>query len=67
MTNVTVAVSALKLDTFATVLIGSGAGNLTKERALRGMIEGVVDALVRLPQGERIGRLILIEYDNEVI
>ncbi len=66
MTNVTMAVSALKLDTFATVLIGSGAGNLTKERAVRGMIEGVADALRRLPEGERIKKLILVEYDDDV-
>ncbi|MGB9005229.1 MAG: CHAT domain-containing protein [Candidatus Aminicenantales bacterium] len=66
MTNVTVAVSALKLDTFATVLIGSGAGNLTKDRALRGMIEGIADALRRLPEGGRIRKLILVENDDDV-
>ncbi len=66
MTNVTYAVSALKLDSFATVLIGSGAGNLAKERALRGMIEGICDALQRLPEGERVKKLILVEYDDDV-
>jgi hypothetical protein len=64
MTNVTYAVSALKLDSFATVLIGSGAGNLAKERALRGMVEGISDALQRLPEGKRVGRLILVENDD---
>jgi pimeloyl-ACP methyl ester carboxylesterase len=66
MTNVVYAASALKLDTFTTVLIGSGAGNLSKERALRGMLEGVADALRRLPEKDRIKSLSLIEYDEKV-
>jgi pimeloyl-ACP methyl ester carboxylesterase len=65
ITNVASAVSALKLDTFATVLIGSGAGNLSKERALRGIIEGMADALQRLPQKERVKKLILVEKGDD--
>ena len=65
ITNVAYAVSALKRDTFATVLIGSGAGNLSKERALRGIIEGMADALQRLPEKERIKKLILIESNDK--
>jgi pimeloyl-ACP methyl ester carboxylesterase len=65
ITNVAHAVSALKLDTFATVLIGSGTGNLSKERALRGMIEGMADALQRLQQKERVKKLILVEKEDD--
>ncbi len=65
MANVTYAMAALKLDTVAAVLIGSGAGNLSKERALRGMVEGLGDALGRLPAGDRLKKLILVEYDDE--
>lgn len=63
ITNVVCAVSALGHDAFAAVLIGSGEGNLSKERALRGLIEGLTDALRRLPPKERIRRLILVERD----
>jgi len=66
ITNVAHAVSALKLDTFATVIIGSGTGNLSKERALRGIIEGMDDVLQRLPQKERIKKLIIVEKDDAV-
>jgi hypothetical protein len=66
MTNVTFAVAALNLDSFATVLIGSGAGNLSKERAVLGIIEGIADALSRLPKGKRIKKLILVERRDEV-
>jgi pimeloyl-ACP methyl ester carboxylesterase len=62
MANVTYAVSASKLDTFGTVLIGSGAGNLSKKRALRGMVEGIGDALSRLPERGRVTKVIVVEY-----
>ncbi len=65
-TNVVYAASALRLDNFASVLIGSGAGNLSKERAIRGMLEGVTDALYRLPEKDRVKRLVLIEYNDDV-
>lgn len=65
MAKVTYAASALGLNTFATVLIGSGEGNLSKERALRGVVEGVSDALIRLPRGDRLEKLILVEYDED--
>ncbi len=48
MLNVTSALSALRIDRFATVLIGSGAGNLTIERALRSLLFGICDGLDRL-------------------
>jgi pimeloyl-ACP methyl ester carboxylesterase len=64
MTNVASAVSTLQYDTFATVLIGSGAGNLSKERALRGMVEGMADALRRLPEGGKVKKLILVECND---
>ncbi|MBN1662759.1 MAG: CHAT domain-containing protein [Deltaproteobacteria bacterium] len=63
--NAAYAASALKLDTFATVLIGSGTGNLSRERALRGMIEGMADAMQRLPEKQRIQTLILVERNDE--
>ena len=65
MANVAYAVSALGLDTFATVLIGSGEGNLSEDRALRGMVEGISDALIRLPKGDRLERLTLVERDDD--
>jgi hypothetical protein len=64
--NVATAVSAQGLDGFATVLIGSGAGNLSKERALRAMVEGVGDALTRLPERERIAKMTVVECDPAV-
>ncbi len=65
MANVTYAVSALGLNTFAAVLIGSGEGNLSKDRALRGMVEGIGDALIRLPKGDRLEKLTLVERDDD--
>lgn len=65
MTNVTFAVAALNLDSFATVLIGSGAGNLSKERSVLGIIEGIADALSHLPKGKKIKKLILVERRDE--
>ena len=66
MANVATAVSAMKSKTFAAVLIGSGAGNLSKERALRGMVEGIGDALTRLPQRERVTKVTIVEYDDPI-
>lgn len=67
MTNVTLAVATLGLERFATVIIGTGAGNMSKENALRGMIQGVCEALHRLPPGrERLRQLILVEYDDKL-
>lgn len=66
MTNVTFGASALGLDRFATVLIGSGEGNLPKERALRATLEGLCDALHRLAPDKRVVRLTLVESSAEV-
>jgi pimeloyl-ACP methyl ester carboxylesterase len=63
-TNVAYAVAALGLDRFASVLIGSGEGNLPKEGALRAMLRGVGDALMRLNTRERLQQVILIERDE---
>ena len=65
--NVTLAVGTLGVDRFATVVIGSGAGNMSKETALRGMIQGVCEALHRLPRRRAaplVRQLILVEYDE---
>jgi pimeloyl-ACP methyl ester carboxylesterase/O-acetyl-ADP-ribose deacetylase (regulator of RNase III) len=64
MTNITYGAAALGLRSFATVLIGSGEGNLSKERALRGMLDGLGDALQRLPEGERVQQVTLVENDE---
>jgi len=65
MMNVAYAISALGLDRFATVLIGSGEGNLTKERAIRGMLDGICDALRRLPGRDLLKQITLVEYLDE--
>ncbi len=66
MTNVTLAVSALRLDSFAMVVVGSGKGNLSKERAIVSIIEGVADALRRFSEVMRVRKLVIVErYDEE--
>ncbi|MET0514493.1 MAG: M17 family peptidase N-terminal domain-containing protein, partial [Nitrospiraceae bacterium] len=57
MTNVALAVSELGHRTFATVLIGSGQGNLSRERALRGMLDGLCDALSRSSENKKVRRI----------
>jgi hypothetical protein len=47
LSNVTVAVKAMGHDQFSTSLIGSRRGELTVERAVRGMLGGVVDGFER--------------------
>ncbi|RPI35690.1 MAG: CHAT domain-containing protein, partial [Nitrospiraceae bacterium] len=54
--------------TFASVIIGSGKGNLSKRQAVRGMLEGLRDALNRLPEKSgivKVKKLILIEHSKE--
>jgi pimeloyl-ACP methyl ester carboxylesterase len=63
-TNVAYAIAALGHDRFASVVIGSGEGNLPKEGALRAMLRGVGDAQTRLNAQERLQQVILIEYDE---
>jgi len=71
MTNITYGEAAMELSTFATVLIGSGEGSLSKERALRAMLEGIGDALHRLQEDKRIRqptlalKVILVENDQD--
>ncbi len=65
MLNVTYAISALGEESFATILIGSGAGNLGLVDALRGLLFGVCDGLSRLGQESRLGRLTIVEYNAE--
>jgi hypothetical protein len=65
--NVTLAAATLGLDRFATVTIGSGWGNMSKEAALRGMVQGVCEALHRLPKRRgappAFRQLVIVEYD----
>lgn len=63
MTNVIHAASGLNLEQMATVLIGGGTGGLSRERALRAMLGGVVDAFTRLKPDQRIQRLSIVEND----
>ena len=71
LTNITYGAAAMKLSAFATVLIGSGEGGLSKERALRAMLEGIGDALQRLKEDKRISqsllvlKVILVESDQD--
>jgi hypothetical protein len=65
MTNITYGAAALGLKSFATVLIGSGEGNLSKERSLRGILDGLGDALPRLREAERVYQVTLVEADEE--
>lgn len=67
MMNVTLAAATLGLDKFATVVIGSGAGNMSKEKALRGVVQGVCEALHRVGKrpGVRLKQVVLVEYDDD--
>ena len=63
--NICFSISALRVDHFATVLIGSGEGNLKVEQAVKGMLSGFCDALHRLDPKERVTRFTLVEYKKE--
>ena len=63
--NVTYAVTALQWREFATVVVGSGEGNLSLEQAIEGMLEGVGSALRRLRVQERLATLRIVEYDKK--
>ena len=56
MSNVTIGVSALGMKGYASVLIGSGEGNLDRESALKAFIEGVAAGAERFEK-ESDGRL----------
>ena len=62
--NVTYAVTALEWREFATVVVGSGEGNLSLEQAIEGMLEGVGSALRRLGGQGRLETLHIVEYDK---
>ncbi len=71
LTNITYGAAAMELSIFSTVLIGAGEGGLSKERALRAMLEGIGDALQRLKEDKRIRqpilalKVILVESDQD--
>ena len=63
--NVTYAVTALEWREFATVVVGSGEGNLSLEQAIEGMLEGVGSALRRLGGHGHFETLHIVEYDKD--
>lgn len=63
--NVTYAVIALEWREFATVVVGSGEGNLSLEQAIEGMLEGVGSALRRLGGHGYFETLHIVEYDKD--
>ncbi len=63
--NVTYGVTALGWREFATVVVGSGEGNLSLEQAIEGMLEGVSAALMRLGRQDRLTTLRIVEYDEK--
>lgn len=64
--NVCFAVSALKKGSFATVLIGSGEGNLEVGAAVRGLLSGICDALHHVEPNERIKSIEIVEFSESV-
>src|SRR5262249_14666139 len=65
MLNVTYGISTLQKKHFATLLVGAGAGCLSPQQAVRGLLFGVCDALKRLPGGDRISKVSIVEIDYE--
>jgi pimeloyl-ACP methyl ester carboxylesterase len=67
MMNVTLAAATLGLKQFATVAIGSGTGNMSRETVLRGMVQGVCEALHRLTDTRRsaLRQVILVEHEQK--
>ena len=63
--NVTYAVTALGWREFATVVVGSGEGNLSLDQAMEGMLEGVGSALGRLGAQGRLKVLRVVEYEKD--
>lgn len=62
--NVTYGVTALGWREFATVVVGSGEGNLSLEQAIVGMLEGVGSALRRLKGQGHLDTLRIVEKDK---
>lgn len=65
MANVTYAVGMLGIAEFASLLVGSGVGNLSRDLALRTFLAGVADGLRRLPAGRAVTRVTLVEKYRE--
>lgn len=63
--NVCLAVSALKVGSFASVLIGSGEGNLEMQDAAKALLSGFCDALHRLEPHERVTEFTLVEFRKD--
>ncbi|MEO7970159.1 MAG: CHAT domain-containing protein [bacterium] len=63
--NICYSVSALKLHSFASVLIGSGEGNLEIEDAVKGLLSGFCDALHHVDPEERVATFHLVEYNKD--
>jgi len=67
MSNVTLGVSAFGLDGFASVLVGSGEGNLDRETALKALLEGVAagaDRFERDTKGLEAARKLTLVENN---
>ncbi len=66
MTNVGVAVLGLGLDRFAVVLIGAGKNGLQVEGSVRGIIDGVADALLRSDAwASKRMKIVIVEEDEK--
>ncbi len=65
MHNVVYGITTLKMDSFATVLIGAGPGSLPEDKALRFMLDGICEGLDRVPQDAPPIRVILVEINEE--
>lgn len=63
--NVTYAITALGWREFATVVVGSGEGNLSLDLALEGMLEGVGSALKRLGGHGQLDVLRVVEFEKD--
>jgi CHAT domain-containing protein/cytosol aminopeptidase family protein len=63
--NVTYGVTAMGWHEFATVVVGSGEGNLSLEQAIEGMLEGVESALRLLGGQGRLEILRVVEHDTD--
>lgn len=64
--NICYAISALQIEKFATVLIGSGDGGLKVDEAAKGMISGICDGLHHLEEKKRVLKeLIVVENNKE--
>ena len=66
MMNICYAISALRIERFASVLIGSGDGGLKVDEAAKGMISGLCDGLHHLAVKDRcLKELIMVERNKE--